>query len=55
MPWEVDEVSTEWLEAMRSLVEDFPKMQSLFRDQERGREAWLKKSNYRSYLKKRQG
>jgi len=53
MPWEVEEIADEWLEALTRLADDLPKMQVMLKNQERNREAWLKKQNYRGYLKKR--
>lgn len=53
MPWEVDQVNEEWMDAFSALIDELPKVQEMVKSQDRNREAWLKKQDYRGYLKKR--
>lgn len=52
MPWEVDEVPEEWMNAICGLLDDLPGMTAMVKQQESVRSSWLQKNGYRSYLKR---
>ncbi len=52
MPWEVDEVPEEWVNAICGLVDELPGMTAMVKRQEQARSEWLSRNGYRSYLKK---
>jgi hypothetical protein len=52
MPWEVDELPDEWMDAFAGIADDLPEVTAMVRAQEKVRDEWLKKSGYRSYAKK---
>ena len=52
MPWEVDELPDEWLDVFVGMVDELPALMDLVKEQEKAREEWLKKNEYRKYARK---
>lgn len=52
MPWEVDELPDEWMDAFTGMVDDLPAVTAMVKAQEKTRDEWLKKNEYRKYARK---
>jgi hypothetical protein len=51
-PWEVNEISGDWLEALLAM-DELPKMQKSVEGQKKHEASWLQRNGYRAYLKGR--
>jgi len=52
MPWEVDELPEEWLDLFSGMVDELPAMIELVKEQEKAKDEWLRKNEYRKYARK---
>jgi hypothetical protein len=52
MPWEVDELPEEWLDLFTGMVDELPAMTAMVKAQEKTRDEWLRKNEYRKYARK---
>jgi hypothetical protein len=52
MPWEVDELPDEWMDAFTGIADDLPEVTAMVRAQEQTRDEWLRKNDYRKYARR---